>query len=49
MPLRVITFRVPDRLLEKLDKYAQKKGLERSVVIRQALTWYLLELGGDML
>ncbi len=35
--LRIVTFKVEEEILEKIDKYAQEKKLTRSDVIRLAL------------
>jgi len=35
--VRVVTFKVDERLLEELDRYASKSGLSRSDVIRRAI------------
>ncbi len=35
--LRIVTFKVEEEILEKIDKYAQEKKLTRSDVIRIAL------------
>lgn len=35
--LRIVTFKLEEELLEKIDKYAQEKRLTRSDVIRLAL------------
>jgi len=37
----VVTFKLPYRMLEELDRYAVAEGLSRSEVIRRALTEYL--------
>jgi metal-responsive CopG/Arc/MetJ family transcriptional regulator len=37
MTLRVITFKAEDYLLELLDRYAIKHGLNRSQAIRKAI------------
>jgi len=43
MPLRVVTFKIEEELLERLDKYCKEKGLPRSSVIREAIIMYLHE------
>ncbi len=43
MVLRVITFKLDESLLEKLDKYAMRVGKSRSDVIREAIERLLLE------
>ncbi len=35
--MRVITFKIDERLLEKLDLYAMSLGMTRSDVIRKAI------------
>ncbi len=35
--MRIVTFKVNERLLEELDRYAMIKGLTRSAVIRKAI------------
>ena len=39
--MRVVTFKVEEDLLEKVDSYARLKGVTRSEVIRKALELYL--------
>lgn len=39
--MRVVTFKVDDGLLEKLDSLARLKGVARSEIIRRALELYL--------
>jgi len=39
--MRVITFKVDEELLERLDYYARLKGVTRSEVIRKAIELYL--------
>ena len=39
--MRVVTFKVEEDLLEKVDSYARLKGVTRSEVIRKALDLYL--------
>ena len=39
--MRVVTFKVDEELLERLDTYARLKRLPRSEVIRRALEEYL--------
>ncbi|BDB97428.1 ribbon-helix-helix protein, CopG family [Saccharolobus caldissimus] len=41
MTLRVVTFKVDEELLTKLDLYAINKRLSRSEVIREAIEYYL--------
>ncbi len=35
--MRVVTFKLPERLLEELDVYAVRHGMSRSDVIRLAI------------
>lgn len=37
MVLRVVTFKIDEKLLEKLDKYARRHGMSRSDAIRRAI------------
>ena len=39
--MRVVTFKVDEQLLSKLDSLARLKGVPRSEIIRQALELYL--------
>ncbi|ALG97214.1 hypothetical protein AVT97_gp51 [Sulfolobales Virus YNP2] len=39
--MRVITVKIPDDLLIKLDTYAMNRRLSRSDVVREALEFYL--------
>jgi len=39
--LRIVTFKIDDSLLEKIDKIASREGLTRSEIIREALITYL--------
>ena len=39
--MRVVTFKIEEDLLERLDSFARLKGLTRSEVIRQAIEKYL--------
>lgn len=41
MTLRLVTFKVEEELLEKLDKIAIQMGVSRSTVIRWAIEYYL--------
>jgi len=38
---RVVTFKLPDELIELVDTYAIKHGMSRSAVIRRALVEFL--------
>ena len=40
--MRIVTFKLEDELLERLDLYARSKGKTRSEIIRRALQTYLL-------
>ncbi len=40
--MRIVTFKLEEDLLERLDKYARNKGKTRSEVIRRALELYLM-------
>ncbi len=39
--MRIITFKIDDELLERLDIVAHESGVSRSEVIRKALILYL--------
>ena len=39
--MRVVTFKVDEELLERLDSFARLKGVPRSEVIRKAIELYL--------
>lgn len=39
--MRVVTFKVDEELLAKLDTFAKLKGVTRSEVIRKAIELYL--------
>ena len=39
--MRVVTFKVEEDLLERLDDFARLKGETRSEIIRQAIELYL--------
>jgi len=39
--MRVVTFKVEEDLLEKLDSFARLKGVTRSEIIRKAIELYL--------
>lgn len=45
MAARVISFKVPGRLLERVDAYAERRGLARSEVIRDAILALLAREG----
>ncbi len=34
---RIVTFKMPDEMLERLDAYASRRGMARSEVIREAI------------
>jgi len=44
--MRVITVKIPDDLLIKLDTYAMNHRLSRSDVVREALEFYLKHSDG---
>ena len=48
---RIITFKMPGMMLERLDRYAARRSMSRSEAIREALIYYLIHasgrLGGD--
>ena len=46
MGMRVVTFKVDEDLLERLDTYARLKGITRSEAIRKAIE-LLLQMDGD--
>ncbi|MEB3825421.1 MAG: ribbon-helix-helix protein, CopG family [Desulfurococcales archaeon] len=39
--MKVVTFKIEEDLLEKIDKYALDKNMTRSEVIRRAIKTYL--------
>ncbi|HIP85769.1 MAG TPA: ribbon-helix-helix protein, CopG family [Pyrodictium sp.] len=39
--MKVVTFKVEEELLERLDSYARLKGVTRSEIIRKAIELYL--------
>ena len=39
--MRVVTFKIDEKLLERLDMYAVNNKLSRSDVIREAIEFYL--------
>ncbi|RLG77268.1 MAG: CopG family transcriptional regulator [Thermoprotei archaeon] len=41
--MRVVTFKLPERLLEQLDTYAIKTGMNRSDIIRLAIKNFIRE------
>ncbi|PVU73253.1 CopG family transcriptional regulator [Sulfolobales archaeon SCGC AB-777_J03] len=44
--MRIVSFKIEEELLMKLDVYALNKRLSRSDVIREALEKYLKEAAG---
>ena len=40
--MRVITVKMPEEMVEEIDKYAMKHGLHRSEVIRAAIIYFLI-------
>lgn len=45
--MKVITFKIEEELLAKIDKYASSKGETRSEVIRRAIEMFLNSNGGS--
>ncbi len=43
--MRVVTFKMDERLLEELDKYAMRNGMTRSDAIRKAIMELLKNAG----
>ncbi len=41
MTLRVITFKLEETILEKIDKLAKRRRVPRSTIIREALREYI--------
>jgi len=41
--MRVVTIKMPEKLLEELDLYCKEKGRHRSEVIRDAVEYYLYQ------
>ena len=41
MAVRIVTFKIPEEELEKLDSIAKGKGISRSQAIREAIELYL--------
>ena len=39
--VKIVTFKIDDRLLERVDRFAEKNGVSRSEVIREAIIRYL--------
>lgn len=48
MVLRIITFKLDDSLLEKIDIYAQKIGVTRSEFIRQSILMHIAKLEAEI-
>jgi len=48
MVMRIITFKLDDELLEKIDVYAQKVGVNRSEFIRKAILSYIAKLEAEL-
>ncbi len=49
---RIVAFKMPDEILERLDRYAARRSMSRSEAIREALILFLalrarLGPGGD--
>jgi len=36
-----VSFKIDLELLQELDEYAKRRGMDRSEVIRRAIAWYL--------
>jgi len=45
--MKVVTFKIEEDLLERLDEYAELTGESRSEVIRRALEMLLFGAGGE--
>ena len=43
MVMRIITVKIPEELVEKIDRRAIMLGISRSELIRRAIEWYLDE------
>ena len=43
MPLKVISLKLDQELLEEIEMYARKRGISRSAAIRQAIESLLLD------
>jgi metal-responsive CopG/Arc/MetJ family transcriptional regulator len=39
--VKIVTFKLDDKLLERIDRVAQREGVSRSEVIREAIINYL--------
>ncbi len=39
--LKIVTFKLDERLLERIDRIAEREGISRSEVIREAIINYL--------
>jgi len=48
MTLRIVTFKIEEELLEKVDKLALKLGVSRSTIIRWAIEYYLEQKSQDL-
>ena len=47
--LRIVTVKMPEELVEALDKYARRYGMNRSEIIRRALRMLLEEEAPDII
>lgn len=43
--MRIVTFRIDEELLEKIDLLCRKMGMNRSELIRMLLKKYIMENG----
>ena len=39
--MKIVTFKIDDLLLERIDRFAEKNGVSRSEVIRESIIRYL--------
>jgi len=46
-PMRVISFKIDERLVHVIDRVAKECNMSRSEVIRRSITFYLSWLGVD--
>ncbi len=46
--LRIVTFKIPERMLEELDRYALIHGMSRSDVIRLAIQKLMREAAAQI-
>lgn len=45
MKYRIVSFKIPEELLKKLDEHCKRLGVHRSKVIRLAIYFYLSQHG----